>query len=172
MVKLSPPWYSLWNEVSHAIGKDVNIQVLGLNVSSEPYKITIITDNESKGQALSTILVPKHQFGHITVTVSVQNCTGEQFQGLSVSSVTDLVDIFKEALRDNDLFVNAISKPISPLPNAPVYVYPVFMKEVIQFFNDDLTDLYNNYNNVAANVFRNILKTTINGITIGYSSEE
>ena len=36
-------------------------------------------------------------------------------------------------------------------------VYAIFKKEVIQFFNDDISDFYCNYNEVAAKVFNEVL---------------
>jgi len=48
----------------------------------------------------------------------------------------------------------------------------VFTKSVTQFYNEDLSDLYRNYNEVSAGVFREVLKEKINGIDIDPSTEE
>lgn len=41
---------------------------------------------------------------------------------------------------------------------------------LFNFLMDDLTDLYHNYNNVTAFVFRNIMKSTVNGVTMDCST--
>jgi hypothetical protein len=50
------------------------------------------------------------------------------------------------------------------------FVYPVFKVRVVQFFNDDLSDFFSNYNNVAAFVFKDVLRNTISGTPIQFST--
>ncbi|MFC5468952.1 hypothetical protein ACFPPD_09475 [Cohnella suwonensis] len=48
----------------------------------------------------------------------------------------------------------------------------MFKVRVVQFFNDDLSDFYSNYNNVAASVFRDVLRNMVSGTVIQFSTEQ
>lgn len=172
MNRLSPPWYTLWNEIKSSIGNDPEIIVSPLDTSTEPYLIKVVTNNEEKGKALTTILTPSFQLGNIQVTVDVENSSGEKYKDVAVQSPSDIATVIKTAFKDNDWFVDVIVKSVAPYPGAPTVVYPVFQKGVIQFFNDELADVYNNYNNVAAAVFSNVLVEAINGTSINCSTSK
>lgn len=45
-------------------------------------------------------------------------------------------------------------------------VFPIFAATVIQFYNDNMIDHYDNYSNIAASVFGIILLEAVNGITV------
>ncbi|WP_442598588.1 hypothetical protein [Neobacillus sp. D3-1R] len=171
MTRLSPPWYTLWNEIKNTIGKDPSIHIENLDVSQNPYQINIVVDDDKKGSALTTIIADTHQMGNISVLVQVINNQGVSYQGKTVHSPIELSDIVTAGLSGNPLFVKSIVQRVSPDPNAPTNVFPVFTKSVVQFFNDDLTDLYHNYNNVTAIVFSDILKSTVNGMTLDCSTD-
>ncbi|MDP4164192.1 MAG: hypothetical protein Q8898_13900 [Bacillota bacterium] len=170
MTRLSPPWYTLWNEVKNTIGKDPTVTVENLNVSQHPYQINILVEDANKGSALATILADTHRMGNTSVVVQVINSKGVPYQGKTVHSPVELSSIVTEGLSGNPLFVKSVVQQIAPYPNAPTFVFPVFTKSVVQFFNDDLTDLYHNYNNVTASVFRDIMKSTVNGVTLDCST--
>ncbi|WP_127532908.1 hypothetical protein [Paenibacillus kobensis] len=43
---------------------------------------------------------------------------------------------------------------------------------IVQFFDDNLSDLYGNYNNVAAFVFREVLRNRISRTSIQFSTAQ
>ncbi|WP_096200452.1 hypothetical protein [Bacillus sp. FJAT-45350] len=170
MAKLSPPWITLWNEIKYSIGKDNEVSVLPIDTVKQPYVIKVITANEEKGRALATILTQVHQLGNIQILVVVENGNGLSYEGLPLYAHDEIPSIIRKALKSNQWFVDVIVKQVAPYPNAPTVFYPVFKKSVIQFFNDDLTDVYNNYNNVVADVFSKVLIDAISGISINCST--
>jgi hypothetical protein len=139
--QLSPPWYTLWNEIKASIGNDPGVTVNPLVTSQQPF------------------IVP----------IQVKNGSGQIVQPVIPSSPDELVKLTQTALTGNKWFVEVVKKAFSPMPHSPVVVYPVFSKAVIQFYNDDLSDLYNNYNNVVAFVFKDVLNPAPGGIMF-YSS--
>lgn len=168
--QLSPPQFTYFNEVKSSIGNDPSVEVLNLIEFPEGtgYLIPIIVDNRKKARALATILNLQKELGNIVVNLiviydrSIVRPYGRTF------TAEGLVDLYKDALATNRYFKFAEEKVFAPGTNS---VYPVFTKSVIQFFNDDISDHYNNFNEVAAFVFRDILNEEINGILINPSTE-
>lgn len=57
------------------------------------------------------------------------------------------------------------------ISQSPYYdLFVVFKRGVVQFYNDDLSDLYGNYNEVAENVFAKLLKLQINDFSCSAST--
>ncbi|MEC0014158.1 hypothetical protein P4K74_27385, partial [Bacillus cereus] len=55
-------------------------------------------------------------------------------------------------------------------PGGANVVFPVFAAKVIQFFNDDISNLCQTFTEVAAKVFRDVMNDAICGIPILYST--
>jgi len=51
-------------------------------------------------------------------------------------------------------------------------VFPIFSKAVVQFPNNDIGDLYFNFNDVAAKSFRNVLEGAPGGIILPVSTDK
>jgi hypothetical protein len=167
--QLSPPQFTYFNEVKYSVGNDPFVTVL--NIIELPYDagylIPVLVRNQEKAQALATIVERQKTFGNIVVYVVVI------YDGQVVNPLTDtftpqeMGKLFETALKTNRYFKFAAVERLSPGTES---VYPVFSKSVIQFFNDDLSDFYNNFNEVAASVFRDVLRDEINSIPINPST--
>jgi hypothetical protein len=81
-------------------------------------------------------------------------------------SPREIAKLYRIAFRTNLLFSFVAVRTIF----GHTFVYPVFKAKVVQFFNDDLSDFFSNYNKVAAFVFRDVLRNAINGTTIQFST--
>lgn len=171
MAQLSPPWYTLWNEIKSTIGKDSSVKVSDLDVRQYPYQINITTDHHKKGRALATIIKLVHEFENVQVRIHIQNSNGNPHEPFPVTNSNELASVIRTALHGNPLFKNVYRGPTSVL-FASRNVFPVFKKTVIQFYNDDLSDYYKNYNKVASHVFAIVLKEEINGLNIYCSTED
>jgi hypothetical protein len=59
----------------------------------------------------------------------------------------------------NPLFAGAIASD-----DAPNLLGVIFTRETVQFFNDDLSDVYGNFNQIARDVFGTLLKSNLNTV--------
>ena len=70
----------------------------------------------------------------------------------------------QSSLKNNPFYAEALLPargPISPPTLGAVVL--ILKKSVVQFFNDDLSDYYANFNGVAASVFAEVLNTEYQG---------
>jgi hypothetical protein len=167
---LSAPWYTLWNEIKATIGNDSDVSVGDLDTSRSPFIVPIKVNNHDKAVAIASIMALHHQLGNVSVDVQVKDPNGTIVQPVTPSSAQALTELVQVALAKNNLFEKVVVKPL--YPGARDIVYPVFSKAVIQFYNDDLSDLYNNYNNVAASVFSDVLNPAPGGVSVYSSTTE
>jgi len=162
-VKMSPPWYTYFNYLKHSIGRDQCVDVLDMKeISGADYLISVDVKNREKATALATILIPCKNFGNINVRVEVLHCGRRVKPYCNPHDESIIIKIIEEALGTNHYFecVESAEYFVSLL------IFPVFKKEIIQFFNDDLSDFYNNFNGVVAKVFSEVLESHVFGVSI------
>jgi hypothetical protein len=172
MAQLSPPWYTLWNEINSSIGNDPRVTVAPLDTSQAPYLIVIQCEERRQAISLVSLLVLNYSFGGVEVEVIVKDSDGEIVQPVVPASAHELSKWVKRAFETNHWFIEVVTRSLFPVPGSFTAVYPVFEKSVIQFYNDDLSDLFYNYNQVVAFVFRDLLQSTPGGIMLNPSTEE
>jgi len=119
---------------------------------------------------LATILESEKEVGNIPIYVVVLS-HGQIVEPYDVSdfNASDILKIVEIAFETNRYYL--FSKVTFVVPGT-VAVYPVFTKSVVQFYNEDFSDLYRNYNEVASNVFREVFQEKINEIDLDPSTEE
>ncbi|WP_370872872.1 hypothetical protein [Croceifilum oryzae] len=168
-VELSPPWVTYFNEIKYSVGADPGVTVGPLIPVGDVYLIIVTVSGNEKAKAIATLLNPTITFGNVEAFVVVINTDGEQVFPLPCPLNAFLVaSIVQTALTGNEFFQKVVVQP--QLPNQPNAVYPVFKPEVIQFFNDDISNLCNNFTGVAANVFQDVLRNEICEVSILFST--
>lgn len=168
MPELSPPWYTLENMLSHALNNHSTVTVQPLDTKVRPYVASITVTDKQQALALATILAPQHRFGNVIVDVCVKDSHGSVVPIQIPESPESLVQMMKTALGNTPWFSDAMARPF--VPGSRMVVFPIFKAAVIQFFNDDLSDLFRNYNNIAEAVFHNILNPSPGGIQVSPST--
>lgn len=163
MAKLSPPWYTAWNEINAAIGKTPGIKVNPLVVKSNPTIVPIQVQNRNQAVALASILAPQI---NPYVTVQVTDGEGTVVAPAVPANAQELASMFQTALAGNPFLTTVQVRPFAPFPTSPAAVFPIFAPAVIQFYNDDISDFYGNFNATATSVFENILNTAPGGIQV------
>ena len=165
--KLSPPWFTFYNFVKHSIGNDTCVKVLDMKeVSDFEYIIPIKVWDLDKAIALATIMELHKNFGNINVCIKIYFGGQVVKPKKAPENVEEMLEIFEDALDTNCYFQFVESVKIF----AASIIFPVFKKSVIQFFNDDISDLFSNFNGVAAKVFIEVLKPKIGNFTINPST--
>jgi len=141
--------------VKHSIGCDPYVEVLDMQQRSDiDFVIPIEVRDWHKALALAATLVPSKNFGNINVFVEVRHCGNV----VPLNCLTeDAHCLVQKALDTNDYFERLESVDFF----GSTILFPVFKKAVIQFFNDDLSDYYNNFNGVVADVFSEVLNPSV-----------
>lgn len=143
---LSSPWVTYSRKLMALFGEDKDLTV---NFDQDTYTITIESENTFKIMALEKILKPQMVFGNITVTV---RCLVKNAETESVAA------LFKTAFAGNPR-VSQIQEVATPLSTSETYV--LFKKEVIQFYNDDTSDFYGNFNGLSEDLMRDVANGSI-----------
>lgn len=167
-IRLSPPEATYFNEIKFSIGDDPLVRVEPLSeLPGGNFRITLRVQGIPKARALATLLVRTRQIGNLRIQVRVKTMDGNVVQPISRTlSPREIANLYRVAFRTNRLFNFAVVRASLSF----TAVYPVFKAQVIQFFNDDLSDLFNNFNRVAAFVFRDVLRNRINRTPILFST--
>lgn len=136
----------------YSIGVSGDVRVTDVQRQlGDDYLVRIITDNQNKGNALSTIIKNKIQVSPtVYLQIVVEDSKESIYAAKIVGSLDDLVEITKDALSGNPLFVASQKARSNALGI-------VTTRSVIQFWHDDLHDLFSAYNAIAADVFKELL---------------
>ena len=138
-MKLCPPWIKLYREIQAMFEKDDDIKVV-----LDEYDVRVYVRTQEKADALEKILNYEYKFGSIVSHVNVIPANMEK------KLASGEPELFTVAFDGNDALsrVIPISSPIGD------FVYIVFTKEVVQYFNDDLGDI----NGLCSTLYQEIAK--------------
>ena len=141
---LSSPWVNFYRELEALFAKDPEVKVV---YDEEKNDIKLYVDNLAKADALAQLLPVERTFGNITITITVIPTNKE---GASK------IQLFRTAFEGNGAF-NYTASAEGIFTN-PIH-YIVFANEVVQYFNDDLSDAHGVrstlYQDIAEDVFEN-----------------
>ena len=147
MVKLAPPWITAVSEMEQMFKYDGEVRVL---YNNDDCTVRLYVDSSDKAGALTALLPPEIEFGNVTLKIIVIPANGvcSKLDGAN----TEL--LFLYAFDGNPVL--SFTKRISGIFTNDL-VYVVFAKEVVQYFNDDLGDIYGQcttlYQEIAKNLF-------------------
>ena len=156
-LRLSPPWYSYQRKVFALFGSDPQVKMRDLcQVDEANYRIDMLVCNGLKAQAIRALLPRTVQISGVTVTTRVlfpmEHCE------VRPSSQECDAQLLEDAFTGNPIFdrVGAHSSPFG----GPQIGYCIFKKQVIQFWDDDLSNYYGLHTTLAENIARDVLKPT------------
>lgn len=142
VLKMQPPWITYFNKINAMFKDDPDIKV-EFNESNANPKVSLYVENHTKAEALQQLLGTEKKFGNITLTIDVIPAN-KVFK-----SEVDLLNI----VFDGNPIVNQIAT--YDVFGAEM-TFCEFRKEVIQFPNDDCSDLYGNFNGLAEDLAREL----------------
>lgn len=145
-MELSAPWYILYKEMDAMFKKDKDVRVL---FDPDEMIIKVFAASMNKAEALDKILINRHRFGNVTVNVIVVPPNSDE-------ETDDIGDelLYAYAFDGNDAlsFIRQVDTPYG------VFQYVVFEPTVVQYFADDIGDVYGNcstlYQNIAQEIFK------------------
>ncbi len=162
-VGLSPPQYGLERKLRKTVGRSPHVEVMEVYEEQSQgevgsHWVIEIRARESGGGdlpgALATILKRFYDFEGIRVQVRVLDPLGREASAVPSTGlpVGDAIKLLETVFRDNPLFVT-IHHPTG----WPFDVSVEFKAEIVQYWNDDLSDHYGNTNLVAARAFSDVM---------------
>lgn len=141
-LKLSAPWFTYAKEVIAMFERDPEIKI---DFNENTLELKMYVDNSEKAEAISQLLPEKKYIGGSTVKITVIPANK-----MTASSKS----IFDKAFEGNPAFSR--TETIEGIFTNPL-TYVVFENKVVQFWNDDLSDVNGLcstlYENIAANIF-------------------
>ena len=154
---LSPPWFTLQEKFANIFGCDPAVTVGDLDTSNKhAYVLAIVVDDKNKGIALRTIIRAHLPMGNINVETVVKNSKGELWEAILIANDKQLQEVITVAFTGNPLFVE--SKKKQQLPGFPVVQVGLIMTTtIVQFFNDNQADFYDNFNGITAQVVPDLI---------------
>lgn len=148
-LKLSPPWVTYVNKINALFNNDANINI---KYDNNNCCVKIYVANDKKATALNMLLPDYMDFGNVELSIIV--IPNNNF--IDLKDNISMQELFEIVFEGNPVF--AFSKEIIGLFNNPI-TYVVFKNRVVQFFNDNLNDIYGNistlYQEIASDVFDN-----------------
>ena len=142
-IKLSPPWNTFVRELEQLFKYDSEVHVV---YDEDEQEVKLYVDTAGKAQALELLLPKTKEFGNVTLFITVVPANG------TIPIKTD--NLFQTAFKGNGAF-SFVKIVHGVFSNDLIYV--VFKNKVVQYFNDDLGDIYGQkstlYQEIAKNIF-------------------
>ena len=148
---ISAPWIEYLHKVNAAFGCDPGITVDAGDADASGGFLTIelLCKSFSKCEALKKVLANPGEIGGVRIDMKV-TYTGTEHD--------KEVELYKTALQGNPLF-NSIWETEDPRFHC-THSFVLFNNEIVQFFNDDISDYYGCTNMVPEDLFREVLAPT------------
>ena len=148
-VQLSPPWAIFWRDIDALFAEDPDVKV---EYDEDDLIINIYVENAEKAYALTQLLPTEKIFGNVKLAINVVPADADD---------ESVIDLFNKAFDGNPLFSYAKEYQKGAFKNS----YVVFKPEVIQYFNDDLSDINGNRTTVVAEVAKEVF-SDVQGVDI------
>lgn len=146
-LKLSTPWAIHAAEINALFGNDPEVHVKYDDYDCE---VKLYVDNAVKAQAIDMILPDEVEFGNVELSIVVVPPNNDRldFFGKSWKEIFDL------AFENNPAY--AFTKEVQGVLSNKIN-YVVFKNKVVQFFGDNLNDLYGNISTLYQEIAKEVL---------------
>lgn len=142
-VKLSPPWIDYANELIILFSKDPDIKT---EYKDDEKTIKLYVNDTDKAEAITQLLPTEKDFGGTILKVMVIPADKNE-------EPTD-AELIKKAFKGNPVVSQIVDKELFAKP----VTYVAFIKEVIQYYNDNLDDLYGNKSVLLQDIARDVFE--------------
>ena len=140
-LKIAPPWIQYVNKLIALFGVDPEVKI---EYDNDEPSVKLLVTHPRIADALTQLLPAEKEFGNVTLKIAVVPAN------LGSGRASLFKDAFEgsPALNDIQTVTGAFSNPVT---------YMIFDKKVVQYYNDDLGDLYGNrstlYEELAKEIF-------------------
>lgn len=147
MLKLATPWNTYNNKVKALFEYDPDIEVGELVSDDDGYHFDIGVKKHNKYLALSRLLPLKKKFGNVEVSIIIYD---EENNDVKYD-----INLYKVLFEGNRI-VKDIKTVADPAGYEHNYVR--FQPDVVQFYNDDLSDYSGNYTGLAMDIAKEVFE--------------
>ncbi len=147
-VGIQAPWYTVLGYIKAIFASDPEVVVAEDYDKSDDgtYILVIDVRNWEKFKAIKDTMVQSFVFGNVTVKIDLQ-CS------VNVGETISDIEKMKKVFEGNRIVRRIIEvEDIAKTKHG----YVIFQPEVIQFYNDDLTDYMGNFNGLAEDIARTL----------------
>lgn len=148
ILRLQPPWNTYVSKIKAMFENDPEIRIEYNESNSNP-TVTMYVENSTKADALQQLLGIEKKFGNISLAITIVPANKE---------FSNQIEILKAALNGNPIVTQIETYDVF----GSEMTFCEFRKEVIQFPNDDCSDLNGNFNGLAEDLAREIFVGAIN----------
>ena len=140
-MKISAPWIKFKNELMELFAEDEDVTI---KYHEKENLVNVFVEGQDKEDALQRLLPAEKNFGGVVLRINVLPANRPRLADSS---------LFDKAFRGNPAvsFIKDVSTPFGDLK------YVVFKKKVVQFYDDDMSDLHGNcstlYQEIAKDIF-------------------
>ena len=145
-MKLSAPWYTYQKKVEALFALDNEIEVGDVHTDEDGnYAFEITVHNAAKFIALDRVMPKTVTFGSVTLKIDVNN--------VEDNSTATAIELYRTLFEGN-----RIIKDIKDVKDftGTVHGYVRFQPDVIQFFNDDISDYSGLWSGLAQDIAREV----------------
>ncbi len=146
-LNLAPPWITYVSELEQMFKYDPEVHVI---YDGEKHEAKLYVDSAVKAAAFNELLPAEKEFGNVLLTVNVVPANG-------VTGPIDRADLYKAAFKGNGAF--SFMKTVKGIFSNDL-TYVVFKNRVVQYFNDDLSDVYGQCSTLYQDIARDLFGET------------
>ena len=127
ILKLSAPWHTYYKELNELFKFDDEVRIV---YDTDEQIINIYVESTAKADAMAAVLPTEKEFGAITVQINVVPANPTFKKAKSVRG-----SLYEDLFRGNPIVTieGVMTNPIT---------YVIFKKEVVQYYNDSLSDAH------------------------------
>jgi hypothetical protein len=141
-VSIVSPWVDYYRQIEALFNKDPEINVV---FDDDAPEVKLYVESSEKADALMHILPTEQAFGNVVLKITI----------IPADEIKESkINIIKKAFKGNP--VVSFIKSIEGISTNPFH-YVVFRNEVVQYYNDDLSDFYGNKSTLYQDIANNII---------------
>lgn len=152
-INMSSPWVLYYKKLNALFDEDDDVLVL---YDENETEIKIYCTDEDKSEALSFLLPNMISFGSVELKITIIPSNKEENDYVEGYNITiKKSNIASYILFDGNGHVEEIKTVSTPFGD---FTYVIFRKEVIQYFEDNLSDFYGNCSTLCETIAKEIFK--------------
>lgn len=165
-LNITCPWVTLYDQINAMFASDPSVRVVLLDSEKTIY---VYAESAAKSSAINKLLKHDYNFGGVEVKVIVLPPNPKKTPNAEPFLLKDAKQVVETAFKDN----SALSRAVwSALPITQDALYVAFANRVVQFFNDDLSDINGNCSTLYHCIAHDIFNTEVCGSPMFFCTDK